>query len=284
MKKLIVMAFILASFAFVSSCSFFSGSRSTASAESQCVALSPDSGFNIQNVCVGERSYIAKTKTSGKIIEIDISGMDNDKAETIFFLVEDKEGHKIRMTGKDIILNKKELCIESPDDELLCVGDRFNALSDGNDRTVLGFSMSTLSEQYVNVYTIGSIDNLTRKESPWNIFSSIIATKTGMIEDVASCREAVLLKTDSGLIKCAKKELIKKIDKVCDVFRHGNGRVVADIESKNIKTECSKEYSMFGASTKTCTAELIAKCERTKQSDGLVIVQSSVEPSQTESN
>ncbi|MBC7712968.1 MAG: hypothetical protein H7177_06500 [Rhizobacter sp.] len=257
-----------------SSCSFFSGARSTASAENQCVALPPASGFNIQNVCVGESSYISKTKTSGKIIEIDISGMEDDKAETIFFLVQDKAGHKIRMTGKDIILNKKGLCLSNPEEEEdLCVGDRFNALNDGNNRFVLGFSMSTISDQYINAFTVSTIDNTIRAETTWDVFSSITATKTGMIEDVASCRESLLVKTDNGLIKCAKKELIKKMDQVCDVFRHGNGRVVADIETKKIKTECTKDYSMFGTSTKTCTAQLIAKCEKTTSSDGLVIVQ-----------
>ena len=276
MTKLILITISLAYFILISSCSFFTGRRASSSPGKQCVSLSATNSFNMQDVCVNDGTFILRTKTIGKIKEIDVSKMENEKVETIFFLIEDKVGHKIKINGNDLVLNKKGLCVKLNDNKQLCVGSKFNSLSDGNDRVVLGFALTTTANQNLRVFTNGINDKLIRSEPTLDVLSSIIATKTGVIDQSATCRETPLLKTESRIIDCAKKELIKEMDKVCDVFRHGNGRVVADIESKSIKSECSKKYSMFGSSTKICSAILSAKCERTKVNDGLVIVQPAI--------
>jgi hypothetical protein len=256
----------------LSSCTFFSAANFNALKSNKCIELSAASGPNVKSVCMGESAYILRTKNNGKIVDIDIPKLDKNKTEKIFFEMEMINGKQLRVAGNELVFNKKGLCIYAKENKKICVGDKYRSLKDGEERSIIGFSFSTFIDQHLNVFTKKRSDKSLDNSLLEEIDSSIIASKTGIIQDLASCRETSLIKTDGDIIKCAKKVLIKKMDKTCDIFRHGNGRVLADIETKSIQSKCSEKYSFFGASKKTCTAELETKCDKTKELESFIIV------------
>lgn len=233
-----------------------------------CVNLVMDESntttINAKVICVGDDVYSMQTKQMAKLVEINKSLREFNEKAPVGFVVKDAKDATVKMTGDEVVMNDKSLCVFNHRKESLCVGNKYISINDGKEYSVLGFSLPTPEKPYVaSVVTKRTIDGEIKREPTGYGFSALNTAKTGRVSSGGSCTEGFLPALDSGLKKCALKKAIVDIVQICSQYTEGLGKPIYNVDSSDVTYDCNKEYSMFGTSTKTCYASISAKCTRT---------------------
>lgn len=210
-----------------------------------CSNLDTNKIINVSQVCVGDKTL------QGKITEIIKPAIG-----PIAYMVLDEQTKEIKKLN-NLVLKELGTCA-SKDQMSFCVGQTVVDY-DGSKEIVAGFVTPEHGDKKVFVMLASSTPGKFSYLPVEDVMEQVQISQTGFVKAVGTCHEDSKLNNKKLIEECAKNDLQRMANLKCNLFQQGNGKIIFDIKSLEIKTNC--QSSTDKKSIMWCRADSFVKCD-----------------------
>lgn len=211
----------------------------------ECVSLDTNKIINVSQVCVGDKSL------HGKVSEIIKPAIG-----PISFMVLDEQTKEIKKLN-NLILIELGTCA-SKDQMSFCIGQTVVDY-DGSKEIVSGFVTPEHGDKKVFVRLASNTPGKFSYLPVEDVMEQVQISQTGFVKAVGTCHEDSKLNNKKLIEECAKNDLQRMANLKCNLFQQGNGKIVFDINSLEIKTSCQASTDIKPITW--CRADSFVKCD-----------------------
>ncbi|NOT79830.1 MAG: hypothetical protein HOP07_12620 [Bacteriovoracaceae bacterium] len=210
-----------------------------------CASLDTNKIINVTQICVGDMSL------HGKVTEIIKPAIG-----PITYMVLDEQTKEIKKLN-NIVLKELGTCA-SKDQMSFCIGQTVVAY-DGSKEIVAGFITPEHGYKKVFVRLASATPGKFSYLSVEDVMEQVQISQTGFVKAVGICHEGGKLNNKKLIEECAKNDLQRMAHLKCNLFQQGNGKIIFDIKSLEIKTNC--QASTDKKPLMWCKADSFVKCD-----------------------